>query len=887
MALVDQALTLPADCLDSAVSGLRALSVTGAPGSGKTHLLQNLQSEAVRRGWRTVFVTAGAPDLVERVQRALNASVPTGDPDRGLLLLVDDLQTMEQPVLALIRRLLSEPMDRRVLIAVAYRPLQMLGPDLCAVVDALSPSSHIAMEGLTLEEARTLLAGLAPETEIEELHGLSAGSPRYLIPLGRRAISFRRTGMLPDEVLALARAEFDQLSAKTRDVLSVCAVLGVSFDAELVDTLHRDRSDYTDAALEELCNSYILGRSPEGRLRLVFRRPILRAAAYQLTPARTRKYIHRELVRELVGRGAPPELIAPHCLDASGVDSRTAVEHLVTGAAAVRGQTPLLAADWYGGAARLVLAGADDGGSRSRLHLLQAECLTDGGRFDEAWAAVLSAQRAEPADNSLRGAAMIHTARIERMTGHHDESRALLRRVRRETAGDQRFSSLIELTATELFRCDYAEALATIHEAGKMSVVSAVGGSLATTALESFACCGSGDVVGAGAAVDSFQRHAAEMSDGELAPYACHLFWAAATYSQLGESSRSLAVANRTIRILRSSGLRAFMPQILHTKATQLLSLGRLDEALATAAEGLSVAQAIGDAHSIAGSNESLARILIDVGRSDDGLDAARDAYKVLSEVHSWSGSMASLTLADAYLHVGRADESLELLISATTGSMQLDPDGAGRRLRVLAAAHLAAGNCDAAFAAIAEMREHAQHRLSVVRAHADLAAAESHLTTGAYVAAIEHALVAEKTFQRLGRVLDAVTSQRVVGLGLAGTGKKADALKRLSTAATRARDLGAGRLVTSFDADISEVYGEQLASNRPQNRLGLMTAREWEVAEQVVQGLTNKQIAAQLYLSERTVERHLSRIFTKLNISSRATLAALVGVHSSQASAS
>jgi DNA-binding CsgD family transcriptional regulator len=56
---------------------------------------------------------------------------------------------------------------------------------------------------------------------------------------------------------------------------------------------------------------------------------------------------------------------------------------------------------------------------------------------------------------------------------------------------------------------------------------------------------------------------------------------------------------------------------------------------------------------------------------------------------------------------------------------------------------------------------------------------------------------------------------------------------------------------------------------------LDALTGREREVAALVATGMTNREIAGRLVLSEKTVERHLSRIFAKLGISSRAALAA------------
>lgn len=53
------------------------------------------------------------------------------------------------------------------------------------------------------------------------------------------------------------------------------------------------------------------------------------------------------------------------------------------------------------------------------------------------------------------------------------------------------------------------------------------------------------------------------------------------------------------------------------------------------------------------------------------------------------------------------------------------------------------------------------------------------------------------------------------------------------------------------------------------------MTNREDEVAALVAQGRTNRQIAAALHISEKTVERHLSSIFRKLGVDRRAAVAA------------
>ena len=58
---------------------------------------------------------------------------------------------------------------------------------------------------------------------------------------------------------------------------------------------------------------------------------------------------------------------------------------------------------------------------------------------------------------------------------------------------------------------------------------------------------------------------------------------------------------------------------------------------------------------------------------------------------------------------------------------------------------------------------------------------------------------------------------------------------------------------------------------------LDRLTTAERHVAERVAAGLTSRQIAEELFVSPRTVDAHLTHIYRKLDINSRARLAALV----------
>jgi len=71
--------------------------------------------------------------------------------------------------------------------------------------------------------------------------------------------------------------------------------------------------------------------------------------------------------------------------------------------------------------------------------------------------------------------------------------------------------------------------------------------------------------------------------------------------------------------------------------------------------------------------------------------------------------------------------------------------------------------------------------------------------------------------------------------------------------------------------------HGEDLSKRAAAGRLLYLTEREREIAALVGNGGTNKQIARQLDISERTVKAHLTGIFRKLGVADRLKLALLL----------
>ena len=79
--------------------------------------------------------------------------------------------------------------------------------------------------------------------------------------------------------------------------------------------------------------------------------------------------------------------------------------------------------------------------------------------------------------------------------------------------------------------------------------------------------------------------------------------------------------------------------------------------------------------------------------------------------------------------------------------------------------------------------------------------------------------------------------------------------------------ELGAAIWAENARVELARVSGRRAS-------VGALTATEERVAELVAQGLTNKAVAKELFVTDRTVEGHLTRIYAKLGIRSRSELA-------------
>lgn len=93
---------------------------------------------------------------------------------------------------------------------------------------------------------------------------------------------------------------------------------------------------------------------------------------------------------------------------------------------------------------------------------------------------------------------------------------------------------------------------------------------------------------------------------------------------------------------------------------------------------------------------------------------------------------------------------------------------------------------------------------------------------------------------------------------------------------------LGGEPAWTRFLAELEAFVGPGMPTDKaPGDRLAPLTRREMNMLRLVSEGLSNHEIAAQTFLSERTVERHLSNIYTKLGLSGKAARAGAAALYS------
>lgn len=246
-------------------------------------------------------------------------------------------------------------------------------------------------------------------------------------------------------------------------------------------------------------------------------------------------------------------------------------------------------------------------------------------------------------------------------------------------------------------------------------------------------------------------------------------------------------------------------------------------------------------------------------------LDLAEEAFTRAHQL----GRVPQPGLARVRLAQGRRDTAVKGL------GLALDSAGMApmRRTELLAGlveAHLAVDDVDSAAAAAAETTDMAREASSdYLGAVALTAEARVLLAHGDPAAACRLAEEATNCFNGLGLPYDCARARELRG-----------------TAAQQMGDLDTARLELTAAHETFRSLGAEPDAHRVAALLGIsaptpLSSREIEVLRLVARGGTNKEVAAELFVSEHTVARHLSNIYTKLGLGSRSAATAFAYEHS------
>ncbi|MGX7674338.1 LuxR C-terminal-related transcriptional regulator [Plantactinospora sp. DSM 117369] len=910
------------ELLDRALSMVAAgrftgIEISGGLGAGKTRLLSELRQRAAAAGLstcsgRAVEVEQGRPyGLFAEALGPLGWRAPE-DASRldvyygvrrllGGVLLLDDLHWADSASLQLAEHLIRRPPPRPLLIAVTFRHTR---PPV-RVVDALvghGPAAiRIGLARLGPSDLESLLPDL-PHRRRELILRASGGSPglvRALCRLSDDALA----ALLSDgghdgdpdidgtarDVLAGLAAEIVAQDPDTRAVAQAAAVAGDQATVDLLAHVTGLTVTAVTSAVDRLC---WLGHLEVHGTRFGFPNPVLRAAVRALVGPATRVGLHARVAGYLRTHGGPLRALADHTERSAGPGDESAARTLIDAGLSCVFSAPARSGRWLAAALR-VLPVADP--RRPTVTLLYARALALTGELNRSQE-VLTDLPDDPAELPDEGGTRVGDVRalVAQLRGDADEAAAILRELLRRgrPGAAAEVGRRVRLAAAEALRrnpgATRTHAERALAGAGTdRSVYAGMAHGLSAVAALS-----EGRIAAARIHLASAREVVDAADDGSLWPHldlVGTVSWAAADLGDLAAAGRHLA---RARELAEDTGQRGVLPYLLVLEAALHTRAGRLVAALRLAQEAGAAARRAGSAELAAMADAVLLRPLLwTAGPGATAAVARRLADAGRPRTATWR-RVAGLNLAVAALAAGRPQECLDRLADgpppsqapsdASTAAPTNAPADAPARAIAPPPAH-ASPSVEAPAVvhaevlraiALAGMDDLGAARMAAERAQ--LAAAGAGLPYELGLAGYARASIAV----RAGRSGEAARLARGAAAELAAAGAPFDAAlaehlagrahgraghvewgrAAFGRALAGYRECGAGWLAAAAAAE----------RDRPARAL---TAREREIADLVAMGLTNQEIAVRLFLSRRTVESHLSRMFAKLDVRSRTGL--------------
>jgi DNA-binding CsgD family transcriptional regulator/tetratricopeptide (TPR) repeat protein len=829
--------------------------------------------EPQRHALDTAFGSRGGerPDrfLVGLAVLGLLAEVAEKTP---LLCILDDAQwidTVSAQVLTFVaRRLAAE----RIAIVFAVRDPGVPGDQ----GDAFDAVPALGVHGLAEEDAADLLdsvvAGPFDQRVRSRILAEARGNPLALIELplelDRPELGFGivpvERGSLSSRIESGFARRMEALPAATRELLLIAAAEPLG-DVTLLwraATL----AAIPVAAVEPAQDAGLLELGGQVR----FRHPLMRSAVYRAAAERDRRRAHQVLAEAMIGDANAECMVWHRGEAASGLDDVVATELEL---AAARAQTR---GGWRAAAAFLTrsMELTPDPGQRARRALAAAHARLQAGSTSGALA-MLAMARAGPLSDLDDARAQLLGAEISFASTRGREAPSLLllaaKRLEPLDAALARETYLDAFTAA-LFAGRLADGGAALDDVAR-AIIDARwndSGSRLPSASE-LLLDGLATLVERGyAAGVPILRRALDVMTSE--PFSdddvLRWLWPAARAARaVGDDVSWLELTDRQVELARRTGALAMLPIALTERVSVELFTGDLAAALALAVEAEAVATATDTelsphiAFLLAAwrGNETEARALIDASRTDV---AARG-----EGVWLMGTELTSSVFLNSY---GRYEEALAAAERAAEHPFEL-----GLSTWVYPELIEAAARVDQAGRAVAAL----DHLVEIA------GASGSDWSLG--VLARCRALLAgddeaeawyRESVERLARTrirMALARSQLVYGEWLRRTGRRVDAREQLRPALDFFTEAGMEGFAERTRHELAAT-GETVRARSVDTATDL-TAQETLIARLAAEGRSNPEIGAQLFISPRTVEWHLGKVFTKLGVESRKGLRAML----------
>ncbi len=904
------------DAIAALDGGPRAVVLEGEAGVGKTALLRRALDVAGDAGWRILSSAPAAsearlafaalgdlldpviddtlPSLPRPQRRGLEVALLRGDSDSTedpidertigvatlsalrlisagapLLLAMDDLQWVDASSAAALRFALRRLRDERVLV-LATRRLEV-GRNAPLELERMLGDTRVRRLGvgpLSLGGVHELLMARlgfdASRSTLVRLQELAGGNPFYALEIGRELID-RGSEPPPDEALplpgsvsGLVQARLARLSPGARTVLLAAAAL-----ARPTRAILSQLDEEAEAGLDEAVAAGLIGATRSDRVR--FAHPLFASVHYEQTPLADRRRIHARLsvlVEDLEEQARHLALATP------GVDEGIAAQlDLAAGSAAARGgpraaaelcdlaarlsptsgqraQRVLASAEYHQRAgslelatdrAREALAVATEPSVRTRALTVLGTVAADKQGIDPATDLYRHALREPAAPRELR--ADLHQKlawlRLQRADARQAErhARAMLRLAEgtdpaAETAAQATLSLTLAARAQPVLTGSTSHGRGTAEPGERPWAWEEIG----AASLEGVVLLWAGELEQARIPLEAMLRDAGESADpwGEIHALA----YLSAVETNLGHPARGRELALRYLELAGAADHDAQRAGALWPLAAAAAWLGRAEEARDAARQGLDLAERTGHCLYVIGNLAAMGSLELSLDDPVAATAALGRAWELMSGggVKSPGRFPVLPDLVEALLAAGEAEQA-----AAVGGELGRISSGLDRPwVRALAA------RCQAV---LAEAR------------------GEETLAGEAFERALhEHALQ--------DRPLDRARTLLAYGMLHRRQRHKLSARKLLESALELFEGAEASQWAERSRVELGRIGGRRAAP------AGVLSATESEIARLVAAGRTNREVAAALHLSARTVEWNLSKLYRKLGVRSRTELA-------------